>query len=134
MADKKKKCDCPPEGAPGWMSTFADLMSLLLTFFVLLLSFSTIAEPEKFEAAMNSIRGAFSIFEGNIDPVNIRNSPPMSSKQQRIQRIATELRRKLQVMGKAEEIELKFDEGGLKINLPSQVLFGSGSALLQPDA
>ena len=29
-------------GAPGWMATFADLMSLLLAFFVLLFSFSSI--------------------------------------------------------------------------------------------
>ncbi len=134
MADKKQKCDCPPEGAPAWMSTFADLMSLLLTFFVLLLSFSTIAEPEKFSQAMMSIRGAFSIFEGNIDPITIDGSPPTSTRQRRLQRIATEVRRKLQIMGRAQEVELKFEEGGLKITLPSQILFGSGSALLEPSA
>ena len=37
MADK---CKCPPPGLPAWMGTFADLMSLLMCFFVLLLSFS----------------------------------------------------------------------------------------------
>ena len=31
---------CPPEGLPAWMGTFADLMSLLMCFFVLLLSFN----------------------------------------------------------------------------------------------
>lgn len=134
MADKKKKCNCPPTGAPAWMSTFADLMSLLLTFFVLLLAFSTIAEPEKFEQAMTSLRGAFNIFDGNIDPVNIQDTPPTSTRQQRIRRIASEIRRRLEVRGQENQVDLQFDEGGLKINLPSRVLFQSGSALLQPAA
>ena len=33
-------CNCPPEGLPAWLGTFADLMSLLMCFFVLLLSFA----------------------------------------------------------------------------------------------
>jgi chemotaxis protein MotB len=42
---KKKKEECPP--LPMWMTTFSDLMSLLLTFFVLLFSMSSISR-EKF--------------------------------------------------------------------------------------
>lgn len=34
----KAKCNCPPPGAPLWLATFADLMSLLMCFFVLLLA------------------------------------------------------------------------------------------------
>jgi chemotaxis protein MotB len=42
---RKKKEECPP--LPIWMTTFSDLMSLLLTFFVLLFSMSSISR-EKF--------------------------------------------------------------------------------------
>ena len=37
-----EKCDCPPceEGLPPWLATFADMMALLMCFFVLLLSFA----------------------------------------------------------------------------------------------
>lgn len=54
----EKKCpDCPP-GLPGWMATFADMVTLLLTFFVLLLSFAK-TETAKYEAALGSVRDAF---------------------------------------------------------------------------
>ncbi|MGB0452677.1 MAG: OmpA/MotB family protein [Bacteriovoracaceae bacterium] len=52
------KCEeCVP-GLPGWMGTFSDLVTLLLTFFVLLLSFAK-TESAKYEAALGSIRNAF---------------------------------------------------------------------------
>jgi len=52
------KCpDCVP-GLPAWMATFSDLVTLLLTFFVLLLSFAK-TESAKYEAALGSIRNAF---------------------------------------------------------------------------
>ncbi|EPZ51695.1 OmpA family protein [Bacteriovorax sp. BAL6_X] len=52
------KCpECVP-GLPGWMATFSDLVTLLLTFFVLLLSFAK-TETAKYEAALGSIRNAF---------------------------------------------------------------------------
>lgn len=47
------------EGAPDWIVTFADMMSLLLTFFVLMLSFA-VMDAEKFKAAADSMREAFS--------------------------------------------------------------------------
>ncbi len=52
------KCPECPEGLPGWMATFSDLVTLLLTFFVLLLSFAK-TETAKYEAALGSIRNAF---------------------------------------------------------------------------
>lgn len=59
MAKRKKE----PEGgggAPGWMATFSDLMNLLLCFFVLLFSMSTV-DAAKFEALIASLQSSFSI-------------------------------------------------------------------------
>ena len=59
----KKPQDEPKKGAPAWQSTFADLMNLLLCFFVLLFSMSTINE-EKYELIVASFsKSTFSIFE-----------------------------------------------------------------------
>lgn len=59
--DAEALCPKPPEcekGLPAWMATFSDLVTLLLTFFVLLLSFAK-TETAKYEAALGSIRNAF---------------------------------------------------------------------------
>ena len=57
----KRKPDEPPKGAPAWQSTFADLMNLLLCFFVLLFSMSTI-DAQKLELVVASMSQTFSIF------------------------------------------------------------------------
>lgn len=56
----KRKQEDPPKGSPAWMSTFSDLMNLLLCFFVLLFSMSTV-DAEKFEMVVQSLQSTFSI-------------------------------------------------------------------------
>ena len=56
-----RKPEEPPKGAPAWQSTFADLMNLLLCFFVLLFSMSTV-DAQKFEEIAASFSNTFSIF------------------------------------------------------------------------
>lgn len=56
--EEPQKCEICVPGLPGWMATFSDLVTLLLTFFVLLLSFAK-TESAKYEAALGSIRNAF---------------------------------------------------------------------------
>lgn len=58
MARKKK--EDPPKGSPAWMNTFSDLMNLLLCFFVLLFSMSSV-EEDKFQALVASFQNTFSI-------------------------------------------------------------------------
>ncbi|MCI8391118.1 MAG: flagellar motor protein MotB [Roseburia sp.] len=56
----KKKEPEAPKGAPGWMATFGDLMNLLLCFFVLLFSMSSV-DAQKFEKVIASFQSTFSI-------------------------------------------------------------------------
>ena len=51
---------CPPVGAPAWMATFADMATLLMAFFVLLLSFSTM-DVARFKKMANSVKNAFGV-------------------------------------------------------------------------
>ncbi len=65
MADENIECpeppvceECAPPGAPAWMATFSDLVTLLLTFFVLLYAMSK-TDESKFNSVAGSIRKAF---------------------------------------------------------------------------
>ncbi len=58
----KKKAEEAPKGSPAWMATFSDLMNLLLCFFVLLFSMSSV-DTAKFNEMAQSFASTFSIFE-----------------------------------------------------------------------
>ncbi len=49
----------PEPGIPEWVVTFGDMMSLLLTFFIMLVSMSEIKEEERFAAMLESMRRQF---------------------------------------------------------------------------
>lgn len=57
---RKKKQENAPKGSPAWMTTFSDLMNLLLCFFVLLFSMSSV-DVEKFALVIASLQSSFSI-------------------------------------------------------------------------
>ena len=56
----KKRQEDAPKGSPAWMSTFSDLMNLLLCFFVLLFSMSTV-DADKFQQVIASLQSSISI-------------------------------------------------------------------------
>lgn len=62
MAKAKKEAP-PKKGCPAWQGTFGDLMNLLLCFFVLLFSMSTL-DAAKYEEVAASFSAAFGLFSG----------------------------------------------------------------------
>lgn len=60
MSDEAPPIDDEEDGAPAWVVTFGDLMSLLLCFFVLLLSFSEM-DRSKYRVVSGSVKNAFGI-------------------------------------------------------------------------
>ena len=58
--EKQEECPACEVGAPAWMATFADMATLLMAFFVLILSFASVNVP-KFEQVAGSIKLAFGI-------------------------------------------------------------------------
>lgn len=58
--DEEECPKCPPSGAPAWMATFADMATLLMAFFVLILSFAEFNVP-KFKQISGSLKEAFGV-------------------------------------------------------------------------
>ena len=61
MAKKKEEFKLPPGTPAPWMSTFSDMMTLLMCFFVLLFSMSEV-DAAKFEEVAKSFQSTISIF------------------------------------------------------------------------
>ena len=59
-AEEEECPKCPPVGAPAWMSTFADMATLLMAFFVLILSFADFNVP-KFKQISGSLKDSFGV-------------------------------------------------------------------------
>ncbi|MBI5095117.1 MAG: flagellar motor protein MotB [Candidatus Hydrogenedentes bacterium] len=135
MARREKKPQAPPPGAPLWVLTYSDLVTLLMGFFVLMLAYSQ-TDAKKASEAINSIRGALGLSAGQLSaaavvPARLLSTPPT----RRIERIARELQGRLQVRGQEKDVKIEFDaRGAAKITMPSQVLFDTAQAELKPEA
>ena len=60
MPKKKKQEEQKGGGAPLWMVTYSDMVTLLLCFFVMQLSMANFLDPGKVDAALESLKAAFS--------------------------------------------------------------------------
>ncbi len=139
------KKDCPeqdcPKCLPGWLAAFGDLMSLLLCFFVLLLSMSTMDAKKVAEAAA-SLTGALSVLEGGtkvkVSPERQQETTPIDAEDEQAQKMKTLKRTivELNEMSKAQEgskATLEEAENGFMIRLPAKLLFKKGSAKIDDD-
>ncbi len=132
---KKCKCECP-ECMPEWLATFGDLMSLLLCFFVLLLSMSTM-DAKKVEEAVGSLAGALSVLEGGTQTEVSRNRNQIATPIEKTQETAKTVNKLSQAIqefkqftkgGQGPAITLEEGEEGFFIRLPADITFKPGSA------
>jgi chemotaxis protein MotB len=136
VAKMIKESDCP-KGLPGWLATFGDLMSLLLTFFVLMLSFSSMEEV-KFHHAMGSLQGALGVFQSEPEmsqPIRISMPLVRGSLRQsnNIRKAAEALEKSLSDEGLEGDVTLEGTASGIVIRIQAPVIYQTGSAELQED-
>jgi len=135
----KKKCPDCEQCLPGWLAAFGDLMSLLLCFFVLLLSMSSM-DAKKISEAIGSLSGAMSVLEGGtqteISKKRIQEATPIDAQDEtaqtvnRVQQAAGDANEMME-KGQNAVISVEEAQDGFVIELPASLLFKSGSATIE---
>jgi chemotaxis protein MotB len=133
---KRKKDEVEMPSSPGWMTTYGDMMTLLLCFFVLLLSYSSV-DIKKFSMAIYSLKGALSVFDKNVSVISQKSvgvSQIDEARRAEIRQSIVEMEQIVKELGYEQDISIEETEGGMLIRMGNRVLFDLGKADLKPEA
>jgi len=132
--EKKEK-----SGSPAWMTTFSDLMSLLLTFFILLYSFSTL-DAIKFRNVASALQ---TVLLGQTDPTIFEEEMPEDSPistpipdqvETDIQEVYEQVRSYIEEQGLDAQVSVTKEKRGVLIDIKEKVLFDLGKAEIKPES
>jgi chemotaxis protein MotB len=143
----EKKCPECKKGAPEFMNTYGDMVTLLLCFFVLLFAMST-TDSKKYQGMVESLKGALGVMPGGktISPEKVVTDSRIQAKgtefkyrkiaeniQKTIEKTVSEMKisNKNEVM---KNIEVSVTKRGINISLENTVLFESGKAEIKQEA
>lgn len=117
-----------------WLTTYSDLVTLLLCFFVLLFSFSNI-DAQKFQSIMNALQGSLGVMEGGTTTVD---TPKITTAEENEEEEFEELKQTIEdyaeEKGLKDDISLELEERGLVIRFMDSVFFDSGKADIKPES
>lgn len=133
-----KKCKCPPAGAPEWVLTYGDMMSLLLCFFILLAALSELKKEDEYRAVVREVQKAFGMVGGGGKlPTDM---DPTTSLIQRLEQIQLQ-QRKAKSISHADdpgidgkEVSVTRVREGMMYAVGGRITFEPGSADLTEEA
>ncbi|CAM3322044.1 OmpA/MotB family protein [Rhodothermus bifroesti] len=119
--------------APAWMTTFSDMATLLLTFFVMIVAMSEV-EVKKFQEALSFFQGRTGLLQSEMVIPSIKNQ--VVTQQQLSQEQAQkyeELLKYLEENNLAGKVQVNLTDRGLHLIITDSVMFRSGEAeLIEP--
>ncbi|OPJ57095.1 OmpA family protein [Alkalithermobacter paradoxus] len=136
---RKKKQDEVKKGSPEWMNTYGDMVTLLLCFFVLLFSYSTI-DAQKFEAIIMSFQGSLGLLDGGktidshqyIKDGSVNDNTTKQKKElEDFKKLEEELQRYLDANGLKDDISVMNESAGILLRFKDNILFDPGRADLK---
>jgi chemotaxis protein MotB len=122
--------------APFWMTTYGDIMTLLVTFFVLLISMSEV-RMKKFQDAMTNFQSQPGVLSGRNSVVQLQNSGSSSSASQSQARQRNEryeaFLEKLREKNLEDDIQANLVEDGIHVVIADSLMFRTARArLIEP--
>ena len=127
-----------PKGAPEWLVTYGDAMTLLLCFFVIIVSMSEVKQDQRFQAVMESLRRAFGGYVGAVGSLPLENTST-NTLIQKLLELEVPIYKKEQgdsdeqgIHGKKFRVTNVRD--GLEVVVGGRITFGRFSATLKPEA
>ncbi|MGB3212388.1 MAG: flagellar motor protein MotB [Desulforhopalus sp.] len=138
---KKDKYNVRPAGAPAWMVTYSDLVTLLLTFFVLLLSMASM-DPVRFTEASSSLKDAFGIHKepAHVDfAIPVLPSTPITQfspiQIETTERVYEKIKSQIDSLRLNNDVGLiKKDDDSIILRINDSVLFGQGQSKIVPQS
>jgi chemotaxis protein MotB len=139
MANGRKR-KCPPEGAADWLLTYGDMVTLLLTFFVLLY---TTAEVDGYRLrlilaafpGLGSLEGGVTLEEGRLAELgNTIESLPSMDRGRALSEARREAVSLFEPEIRSNQVRITQDERGLVVSLASDAFFETASAELNIEA
>ncbi len=158
MKERNKKKDSAETGSPAWMTTYGDMVTLLLTFFILLFTFSSI-DVKRFQEVMSAVQHSFmgrtGILMGSVgiegeDGESLDSSSSQMSAEElamalgekemtilemmaQLEETYEEVKSFLQKSGLEDDVQLRLEERGIVLELPERILFDTGQAVIKRD-
>ena len=123
-----ERIDSSREGADAWVMTYMDLITLLLTLFILLLSYSGKGTGEYEQATRAMAEASRGVLKGSDSPVVL--PAPVSP----LDIMGEDLQQQFAEAGLGTGVEIARKEGSLDVQLSEKVLFPSGEAHFNPRA
>lgn len=132
------------KGAPGWVVTYGDMMSLLLTFFIMLVSYSNM-DIAKYKRLLNSLQGAFNVSESKRVAVKEEINPEAAiaaaqattnedRRSERKKALASLLKESLSKMNLAGKLDIVETDQGVMLAVQDYVMFDSAKTLVKEGA
>lgn len=136
MARKKKPPD-PPPGVPPWMLTYSDMVTLLLTFFIMMLAMANFEDIQKIQAVFKSIRNALGVGGSNSALIAVLEEKAFTDPKRKVEAVkptVAKLRQAMSAHFNDSFIQMTTQENEVRVRLDERVFFMPGKAKLHPAA
>ncbi len=133
MALKRKPKE-PPPGAPLWMTSYGDMVTQILIFFVMLFTFSSIDAARFKELAISlqsAFKGGVGVLEGG-QSITVETLGPARANLAQLTEAMNQIMNVVESSGLKGAVETSIDERGLVISIKDSTFFDLGKADLKP--